>query len=196
MKVLILDIDNTLNTEDPKVILKTAEKLGYGKYSQDVWNLFEESARDMNVKPHPIPFKNYSLFDELFDKIIIISSRVSKWKIPSQEWLEKYGFHYDHLFLREAGDYSKKSGTVKKDIIKKKVLKLYPHANIVTVDDDEGVVKVYQEFGFKVFVAPHEWSDFLKYVKIELQNKKKGVQNAVHKTRRQTSVRRSSKASR
>jgi len=163
MRILILDIDYTLNMDDPKPRVKIAMEMGHKKYSKAVWNLFREPAEDMDVIPHPIPYKHYEEFIRNYDKVVIITSRLEDWKKATRKWLKKWGFSYDYLYMRPSGDYESDSAPLKRKVIAKLKDK-YPDATFVAIDDNEGNIRYYkEEEGFKTFAAPEEWSKALTY---------------------------------
>lgn len=162
MKTLILDIDNTLNTDNPADVIRIADERGYGHYSQEVWELFEERASDLTVKPHPIPEKHYKEFEKHYEEVIIISGRPEKFRDVSEKWLLKHGFYFDELILRPDNEIELSSWEVKKLMGERYGLFSDPE-NVVAIDDDEGVVDYYRSIGLKVFHAPHEWEQALEY---------------------------------
>jgi len=162
VRVLILDIDYTLNMDDPMPLVEIAEKRGLAKYGKAIWKMFEAPAKDMEVLPHPIPYKHYSEFTESYDKIIIITSRLEDWKKPTKQWLKKWGFTYDHMYMRPSGDFKTKSHELKESIMAKIVARFNP-THVTTIDDDSGVIGFYQSQNYKVFKAPDQWYEALKY---------------------------------
>jgi hypothetical protein len=162
MKILILDIDYTLNTDDPRPLIELATRRGHHKYSKAVWNLFREPAEDMSVPPHAIPYKHYDEFIKNYDKVIIITSRLEDWKKPTKRWLRKWGFTYDHLYMRPSGTFRIESYEIKREFIEK-IKDKWPEAKLTAIDDDKGVIEYYRSEGIKVFVAPEEWERALTY---------------------------------
>ena len=162
MRILILDIDYTLNLDDPRPLVELAERRGLSKYGKAIWKIFEEPAKDMSVLPHPIPYKHYEEFTQSYDKVIIITSRLEDWKKPTKKWLKKWGFPYDEIYMRPSGEYFLKSHELKKEIMSR-ILNKYKPTHVTCIDDDEGVVGFYQSQKFKVFKAPEQWEDALKY---------------------------------
>lgn len=162
-RILLLDIDLTLNLEDPAVILKVARRLGYPKYGKKVWKLFEDSARDLSVKPNPKALANYDLICRQYDLVYVISSRVSEWRRPTKAWLNKWGFYHDRLLLRKENDYTTSSGKVKEELVLQHIVSKYENPVVVAIDDDNEVCEVYKSLGFKVFKSPKEWDKAIKY---------------------------------
>lgn len=161
-KILLLDIDYTLNLEDPRPMVAQAEKRGLAKYGKAIWKLFKGPAEDMSILPHPIPYKHYDTFTYSYDKVIIITSRLEDWRKPTTKWLRKWDFTWDHMYMRPSGTFTTSSREIKQNFIDKIQAK-WPEATVTAIDDDENVVDLYRDEGFKVFVAPDEWSKALTY---------------------------------
>jgi hypothetical protein len=162
MRVLILDIDGTLNTFDPKPIVTEAVAKGYEQYGTEVWNLFEDSTKDMSIVPHAIPYKHYEEIVSSYQKVIIITSRLDKWRTGTVKWLKKWGFHYDDLYMRLSGTERIPSRDLKRlyvDHLKKR----WKIKHFTAIDDDLGVLDFYRSCGMLVFRAPEEWEKALSY---------------------------------
>ena len=181
MKTLILDIDYTLNTDNPSKILNKAKKKGYGEFSKQTWDLFEKQASKMGIKPHPIPAKHYNEFTKHYDQVIIITGRPEKFRKWSEKWLEKNGFYYDELIHRPDAEIRMTSKEVKKHMVDRYGLFENPNDS-VAIDDDEGVVAYYRSLGIKTFQAPFEWEKALNY------HKQLGAKKMAKKSNRLTDV--------
>lgn len=164
MKTLILDIDYTLNTDDPSHVIKVAKEKGYNPYSREVWEMFKEKADDMDMGAHPVPKNHYKEFTKHYDQVIIISGRPERFRKSSERWLKKHGFYYDELILRPDAEITMTSREVKEHMAKRYGLFGFPE-DFVAIDDDEGVVDYYRSIGVKTFKAPLEWTDALDYHK-------------------------------
>ena len=162
MRILLLDIDYTLNTHDPRPLIEFATSKGMAKYGKRAWELFKEPAHDMNLPPHAIPYKHYDEITQSYDRVIIITSRFEEWKAPTKKWLRKWDFTWDILYMRPNGTHRIESYEIKKEFIEKIKAK-WPHAQLTAIDDDKGVVEYYREEGIKVFVAPQDWEKALAY---------------------------------
>lgn len=162
MKNLILDIDYTLNTDNPKVTISKINKLGYDLYSKEAWLIFEERAFDMSVNPHPIPYNHYLEFIKHYEKVIIITARPESFRRMSEIWLHNNNFYYNSLFCRPDEDIKLTSMQVKKAIVEKYSLLKDPK-HCVAIDDDNEVIEYYKSIGVKSFKAPEEWKDALDF---------------------------------
>jgi len=161
-RVLILDIDGTLNTFDPTPLVSEAISKGYDKFGPEVWSLFEEPAHDMSIVPHAIPYKHYEEFTKSYDKVVIITSRLTKWRKPTVKWLKKWGFNYDDLYMRLGGTEEISSKDVKRLYVEHLKLR-WKIKHFTAIDDDPGVLSLYRECGMLVFEAPTEWEKALTY---------------------------------
>jgi hypothetical protein len=164
MRLLILDIDYTLNMEDPRPLVEIAESQGLAKYGKEIWKIFEEPTKDMDKLPHPIPYKYYDVFTQSYDKVIIITSRLENWKRNTKRWLKKWEFWYDDLYMRPKGNYNTTSHDLKEELLTS-IIEKYKPTQITAIDDDPGVVEFYRSQKIKTFVAPDEWEKALKYHK-------------------------------
>ena len=170
MKTLILDIDYTLNTDNPADTLAVAREREYGEYSQQTWDLFAKQAAKMNIKPHPIPKEHYKEFTKHYDQVIIITGRPEKFRKWSEKWLNKNGFEYDELIHRPDAEIRMTSKEVKQHMAARYGLFENP-SDFVAIDDDKDVVAYYRSLGIKTFQAPFEWPDALEYHKKLGENK-------------------------
>ena len=161
-RILILDIDGTLTTFNPTPLVDEAVKNGYDRYGAEIWDLFEEPTYDMTIAPHAIPYKHYNEFTESYDKVVIITSRLTKWRKPTIKWLKKWGFHFDDLYMRLGGTEYISSKDVKRLYVEHIKLR-WRIKHITAIDDDPQVLQSYREYGMIVFEAPNEWEKALTY---------------------------------
>lgn len=170
MKVLLIDIDLTLNLYDPNPTLQKTIGLGLDRYSKEAWGLFEMAAKNLTVQPHPIPQQYYDVLTHSYDKTIIITSRPRQWEAHTVKWLEMHNFHYDELFMRKKHDLRSSGAEVKEEIVKKHA-KVWKLSESVGIDDDQSILDVYRKAGIKTFKAPDEWEKALlfhqKYIKLK-----------------------------
>lgn len=80
--------------------------------------------------------------------IIIMSGRTDDGKAKTEEWLNKYGIKYQHIYMREAQD-TRKDSIVKQELYQKYVQDKYNISFIL--DDRQQVVDMWRSLGLTVF---------------------------------------------
>lgn len=77
-------------------------------------------------------------------KIVLVSGRKDTFRKETEEWLEKYGIEYDHLFMRK-GDDTRKDFVIKREIFEKEIRDKF---NIwMVLDDRNQVVELWRSLG-------------------------------------------------
>lgn len=81
-------------------------------------------------------------------KIIFMSGRSEEGRVPTEQWLEFYGFKYHALFMRKAGDF-RKDNIIKEELYNENIKGKY---NVrVIYDDRQQVVDMWRSLGLKVY---------------------------------------------
>jgi len=85
-------------------------------------------------------------------KVIVLSGRTEASRIDTKEWLQGYGFQYDTLYMRQAGD-QRPDYVIKNEIYDSEII---PNYDVLAVfDDRDQVVRHLRKRGITVFqVAP------------------------------------------
>lgn len=166
-KVLILDIDGCLNIEYPSLILNKNHKLiSKDPYGPLVWNMFKESVNNIKAKPQFLPFYYFPVFKNQFEKVYIITARLEEWRSKTEEWLKKWGFNYDTLYMRPSKYLKLESYKFKKIIAQKHILSKYSSSDCVACDDDKSICLMYEELGIRAYQAPIDWTSFITDFKL------------------------------
>lgn len=81
-------------------------------------------------------------------KIIFMSGRSEEGRVPTEQWLEFYGFKYHALFMRKKDDF-RKDNIIKEELYNEHVKGKY---NVrVIYDDRQQVVDMWRSLGLKVY---------------------------------------------
>ena len=80
--------------------------------------------------------------------IIVVSGRTDDGQAKTEQWLQKYGVQYQHIYLRRAGDMRKDS-VVKEEIYRNFICDRYNISFIL--DDRQQVVDMWRGLGLTVF---------------------------------------------
>ncbi len=81
-------------------------------------------------------------------KIIFMSGRSEEGRVPTESWLEFYGFKYYALYMRKAGDF-RKDNIVKEELFNEHVRDKF---NVrVIYDDRQQVVDMWRSLGLKLY---------------------------------------------
>lgn len=129
---IIIDIDGTLANIDHRTHFVTGE----GK--KDWKSFFAAMSDDALNYPVWMMAMGYS------QKKILVSGRSEEYRTQTEEWLKKYHFTYDALFMRKQGDYREDS-IVKEEIYREHIAPFYNV--LIVLDDRDRVVKMWRSLG-------------------------------------------------
>jgi len=99
-------------------------------------------------------------------EVLILSGRSEEngTQERTEAWLDKYNIIYDHLRMRQAGDY-RKDEIIKKEMLEA-FLKEYPEYKVwFIVDDRQRVVDMWRENGYNVLQC-NAWEEDVDWGKI------------------------------
>lgn len=81
-------------------------------------------------------------------KIIFMSGRDEEGRVPTEQWLEFYGFKYHALLMRKKGDF-RKDNIVKEELYNEHIKGKYNVRHVY--DDRQQVVDMWRSLGIKVY---------------------------------------------
>lgn len=173
-KILILDLDFTLGSDNPAKILENNKELvAKNPYGPKVWALFEDSARDMALEPLFLPFSHYTQIKDAFKEVVVITSRLEKWRKPTEAWLSRWGFDVDHVYMRPNSKKSIPGEVFKRGVLESHVLNKYKAKNCIAIDDEIKICTMYRSFGVLTYQSPQDWVTFLNSLKLKRPKLKK-----------------------
>jgi phosphoglycolate phosphatase-like HAD superfamily hydrolase len=130
---VIFDVDGTLANVDPYIHLVRGSNKDY--------DAFHEASIDALPNFELVEMLNQAFFDQMH--IIVVTSRMDKWRGLTSYWLAKNDIGHHALYMRGDDDF-RSDYEVKKDIL----LKIKKHWNIThAVDDNPSVLKLWFEYG-------------------------------------------------
>lgn len=128
-EVILCDLDGTLAHMNGK-------RGPFEWHRTDVDDLDEIVAR--TIKDHMT----------LGHKIIFMSGRSEEGRVPTEQWLEFYGFKYHALLMRKAGDF-RKDNLIKEELYNEHIKGKYNVRHVY--DDRQQVVDMWRNLGIKVY---------------------------------------------
>jgi predicted kinase len=81
-------------------------------------------------------------------KIIFMSGRSEEGRVPTEQWLEIYGFKYHALYMRKEGDF-RKDNIIKEELYNEHIRGKYNVRHVY--DDRQQVVDMWRSLGIKVY---------------------------------------------
>jgi hypothetical protein len=139
---VVSDLDGTLANNDWR-----ADKFLSGQ-RQD-WNGFHSRENLLQDRPYKAVISAFHQLQRPGTPDVIVSSRSFMDLVGTQEWLERWGVQYDHLFMRRAGD-AREDSVVKREILRmmRDKFKLEPW---IVLDDRDRVVRMWRDQGITCF---------------------------------------------
>ncbi len=129
----IFDVDGTLANVDPYI--------HYVRGSNRDYEAFHEASIDALPNIEVVEMLNNAFFDQMH--VIIVTSRMEKWRGLTSMWLAKNDIGHHALYMRKDNDH-RSDYEVKKDILNN----IKKHWHIVhAVDDNPNVIKLWEENG-------------------------------------------------
>lgn len=86
--------------------------------------------------------ENMEPFEEKVNEIILMSGRVEKCRLQTEQWLDSQNITYDQLYMRKTGDY-RQDAIVKKELYEQHIKNNYYVE--AWFDDRDQVVKMVRE---------------------------------------------------
>ena len=129
----IFDVDGTLANVDLYLHLVRGSNKDY--------DAFHEASMDALPNIEVVEMLNHAFFDQMH--VIIVTSRMEKWRGLTSMWLAKNDIGHHALFMREDDD-NRPDYEVKKDILHK----IKKHWTVAyAVDDNPNVIRLWEEYG-------------------------------------------------
>lgn len=137
---IIFDLDGTIcNTTHRKQYVASKPK------NWDAWNA--GLVNDVpNEAVHLIYEALYCTYKDHID-IFLVSGRSEDYRIQTEEWLSKYGFYFNGLYMRKTNDH-RKDHIVKSEIVDE-IEKT--HKIIAVFDDRRSVLSMWESRGVFTF---------------------------------------------
>lgn len=135
MKTAIFDIDGTLANNSHRQYLVRRNTPAWDEF-------FLKMGHD--TPNQPIICLYQSIKQSGHFSCILVSGRPNTYRERTEEWLEKYGIEFDHLYMREIGD-KRPDVKVKKEILDALLAK--GHEICFVVDDRNDIVRMWRENG-------------------------------------------------
>lgn len=129
----IFDVDGTLANVDPYI--------HFVRGSNKDYDAFHEASIDALPNFDVVEMLNQAFFDQMH--IIIVTSRMDKWRGLTCSWLAKNDIGHHALYMRGDDDY-RSDYEVKKDILDK----IKKHWRVVhAIDDNPSIIALWEENG-------------------------------------------------
>jgi len=145
MKAIIVDIDGTLSDVDHRLhLIKDPQKKDYDKFYSKLGD--DEPKGDIIELVNCLSKCYYT---------ILLTGRPNEYRKKTVDWLDKFGVHYDILFMRPTDDY-RPDNVLKKEIYEERIK---PHFEVLVVlDDRTRVVDMWREIGLTALQVDY-WDD-------------------------------------
>ena len=137
---VIIDIDDTLSLAGKRFELA---KKPNGKTD---WNIAHDVELVKQDKPNLPMIDLAKRYKKEGFKVIILTGRPDSIRKVTEEWLKKYGVEYDELYMRNKSEHY-----IKATVFKKKIYQIYLEDVFCAYDDDEEIIKMWNELGIPAF---------------------------------------------
>ena len=109
--MIVFDLDGTIaNVDDRRKAADEAQAPYPSNIRQAWWTAWQapENILKLDV-PNELVVSVLRDWRERGKRIVIVSARNDKNRAVTEQWLAKYGIHYDALYMRKDGDYRRDS---------------------------------------------------------------------------------------
>lgn len=145
---IVFDLDGTIcNVEHRRQYVASKPR------NWDAWN--RAMIYDIPNSPVKFVYNSIKIAHPTVD-FFIVSGRSDDYKDQTIEWLNKYNFSYDRLFMRKQGDY--RDDVIVKSEIADEIEKT--HNILFVFDDRPRVVKFWQKRDIWVFNCQQSFGEF------------------------------------
>ena len=137
--IYVFDLDGTLSVHDP-----TGRVRFLNQQPKD-WKAFHAAA-EIEIVNDPPREDIITLLRDIAEtptgpSIYIITGRSEKYRVQTQQWLQKHDIPYDDLFMRGLDDFRQDA------IIKSEIIESFKHLIICVFEDRDQCVAMYRELG-------------------------------------------------
>ena len=137
---VIIDIDDTLSLAGKRFELA---KKPNGKTD---WNIAHDVELVKQDKPNLPMIDLAKRYKKEGFKVVILTGRPDSIREVTEEWLKQYDVEYDELYMRNKSEHY-----IKATVFKKKIYQIYLEDVFCAYDDDEEIIKMWNELGIPAF---------------------------------------------